>query len=107
MKEKGSSTLLKKLLASGYHAGLHAGTWYADLGNCITIAVTEKRTRAELESLPGEYAAIGRVPTNYYLSADSGDRSACSLAHWAVICSKMPPSPKNLRAAATAASFVS
>lgn len=40
---------LEKLLASGYHGGLSLGTWYPSLGNCVTIAVTEKRTRAELD----------------------------------------------------------
>ena len=43
--------LLRRLLAAGYHAGLHIGQWYPSLGNCITIAVTEKRTRAELDGL--------------------------------------------------------
>jgi glycine dehydrogenase subunit 1 len=42
-------TLLSKLLKAGYHAGLPTGRWYKDLGNCVTIAVTEKRTRAELD----------------------------------------------------------
>ncbi len=41
--------LLVKLLAAGYHGGLHLGRWYPSLGNCLSIAVTEKRTRAELD----------------------------------------------------------
>ena len=41
--------LLEKLLAAGYHGGLSMGRWYPALGNCLTIAVTEKRTRAELD----------------------------------------------------------
>jgi glycine dehydrogenase subunit 1 len=41
--------LLRKLLAAGYHGGLHLGQWYPSLGNCLSIAVTEKRTRAELD----------------------------------------------------------
>lgn len=44
-----AKTLLAKLLKAGYHGGLPLGRWYASLGNCITIAVTEKRTRAELD----------------------------------------------------------
>lgn len=41
--------LLEKLLAAGYHGGLPLGRWYPSLANCVTIAVTEKRTRAELD----------------------------------------------------------
>jgi len=43
-------TLLAKLLNAGFHAGLPLGRWYPALGNCVTIAVTEKRTRAELDA---------------------------------------------------------
>ncbi|MCI0380368.1 MAG: aminomethyl-transferring glycine dehydrogenase subunit GcvPA [Gemmataceae bacterium] len=48
--------LLEQLRNSGYHAGLHLGRWYPSLSNCITIAVTEKRTRAEID----EFAAAWR-----------------------------------------------
>ena len=41
--------LLEKLLKAGYHGGLSLGRWYPALGNCLSIAVTEKRTRAELD----------------------------------------------------------
>ena len=41
--------LLRKLLQAGYHGGLALGTWYPPLGNCLSIAVTEKRTRAQLD----------------------------------------------------------
>lgn len=41
--------LLVKLLAAGYHGGLALGRWYPSLGNCLSIAVTEKRTRADLD----------------------------------------------------------
>jgi glycine dehydrogenase subunit 1 len=44
-----AAMLLEKLLKAGYHGGLHLGRWYPSLGNCVTIAVTEKRTRAELD----------------------------------------------------------
>lgn len=43
--------LLAKLRAAGYHAGLPLGRWYPNLANCITVAVTEKRTKAEIEGL--------------------------------------------------------
>ncbi len=44
-------TLLTKLRAVGYHAGLPLGRWYPRLANCISVAVTEKRTKAEIDGL--------------------------------------------------------
>jgi glycine dehydrogenase subunit 1 len=44
-------SLLAELLAAGYHAGLPLGRWYPALANCITVAVTEKRTKAEIDGL--------------------------------------------------------
>ncbi len=43
--------LLAKLRAAGYHAGLSLGTWYPNRKNGLTIAVTEKRTKAEIDGL--------------------------------------------------------
>jgi glycine dehydrogenase subunit 1 len=43
--------LLDGLLAAGYHAGLHLGRWYPELNDCFSVAVTEKRTRAEIDGL--------------------------------------------------------
>jgi glycine dehydrogenase subunit 1 len=47
--------LLAKLLQRGYHAGLALGRWYPDLANCVTLAVTEKRTKAEIDGLVAAY----------------------------------------------------
>jgi glycine dehydrogenase subunit 1 len=47
--------LLQKLLAAGYHAGLDLGRWYPSMGNCISLAVTEKRTKAEIDGLLQAY----------------------------------------------------
>ena len=35
----------------GYHAGLPLGRWYPDLADCFSVAVTEKRTKAEIDGL--------------------------------------------------------
>jgi glycine dehydrogenase subunit 1 len=43
--------LLAGLLDKGYHAGLHLGRWYAKLQTCWSMAVTEKRARAEIDGL--------------------------------------------------------
>jgi glycine dehydrogenase subunit 1 len=46
---KPAADVLPRLLHAGYHAGLPVGRWYSPLANCLSIAVTEKRTRAELD----------------------------------------------------------
>ena len=43
--------LLSRLLKAGYHAGLPLGRWYPAMADCMSIAVTEKRTRAEIDGL--------------------------------------------------------
>jgi glycine dehydrogenase subunit 1 len=49
--------LLDRLLRAGYHAGLHAGRWYPALEDCLSVSVTEKRTRAEIEGLASAFGA--------------------------------------------------
>jgi glycine dehydrogenase subunit 1 len=49
--------LLARLVGAGYHAGLHLGRWYPALADCVTVAVTEKRTRAEIDGLAEALAA--------------------------------------------------
>jgi glycine dehydrogenase subunit 1 len=41
---------------AGYDAGLHLGRWYPALKDCISVAVTEKRTRAEIDGLAAALA---------------------------------------------------
>jgi glycine dehydrogenase subunit 1 len=48
--------LLSRLENAGYHAGLHLGRWYPEFADCISVAVTEKRTRAEIDGLAAAYA---------------------------------------------------
>jgi glycine dehydrogenase subunit 1 len=43
--------LLAKLRDAGYHAGLPPGRWYPGFGDCLSVAVTEKRTKAEIDGL--------------------------------------------------------
>ena len=42
---------LAKLRERGYHAGLPLGTWYPTWQDGLTVAVTEQRTRAEIDGL--------------------------------------------------------
>jgi glycine dehydrogenase subunit 1 len=50
-------TLLERLLAGGYHAGLHLGRWYPRLDRCVSVAVTEKRTREDIDVLVRDWEA--------------------------------------------------
>jgi glycine dehydrogenase subunit 1 len=43
--------LLEKALAAGFLAGVPLAQWYSELKDCFLIAVTEKRTKAEIDAL--------------------------------------------------------
>ena len=43
--------LLTAALDAGYLAGLPLGRWYPELADCLLIAVTERRTKQELDGL--------------------------------------------------------
>src|SRR5262249_10816346 len=53
----GISALLARVLKAGYHGGFHLGRWYPSLADCLSIAVTEKRTRAEIDGLAAAFAS--------------------------------------------------
>jgi glycine dehydrogenase subunit 1 len=53
--------LLARLLKAGYHGGLALGRWYPEFRNCVSVAVTEKRTRSEIDGLAAAYA-VGLRP---------------------------------------------
>jgi len=48
--------LVGLLLAESYHAGLHLGRWLPALDDCLSVAVTEKRSRAEIDGLAAALA---------------------------------------------------
>jgi glycine dehydrogenase subunit 1 len=50
--------VLSRLLKAGYHAGLDLGRWYPKLKQCVSVAVTEQRTRSEIDGL---VTAFGQV----------------------------------------------
>jgi glycine dehydrogenase subunit 1 len=50
--------LLAALRDAGYHAGLQLRHWYPHLADCMTVAVTEKRTKAEIDGL---VTAMGQI----------------------------------------------
>src|SRR5262249_7163022 len=44
-------TMLAKLRSAGYDAGLALGRWYPQFADSVVVAVTEKRTRTEMDGL--------------------------------------------------------
>jgi glycine dehydrogenase subunit 1 len=53
---KAVPVLLDRLRRVGYQAGLPMRQWYPELANCISVAVTEQRTRAEIDGLAAALA---------------------------------------------------
>lgn len=43
--------LLAELAEAGFHAGVALNRWYPELADCFLVAVTEKRTREEIDRL--------------------------------------------------------
>jgi glycine dehydrogenase subunit 1 len=50
---------LSRLARAGYLAGLDLGRWYPSFKDCVSVAVTEKRTRAEIDALAAALAKSG------------------------------------------------
>jgi len=50
-REQDVDGLLAHALSHGYLAGIPLRRWYPDFADCLLIAVTEKRTRAQLDGL--------------------------------------------------------
>jgi len=56
--------VLAEVCRLGYHGGIDLGRWYPALAGCILIAVTEKRTKNEIDGLADAYdKALGKVGT--------------------------------------------
>ncbi len=47
--------VLKAVGELGFHGGIALGSWYPDLADGILVAVTEKRTKAEIDGLTESY----------------------------------------------------
>jgi len=58
-------SLLEEARAKGYWAGVPLGNWYPELEDCFLVAVTEQRTRAQIdgwvEALAGQNSEIREV----------------------------------------------
>ena len=49
--ENNVDSLLREAIDAGYLAGLPLGRWYPELSDCFLVAVTEKRTKSEIDGL--------------------------------------------------------
>ena len=49
--------LINKALAAGFLAGVPLGQWYPELKDCFLVAVTEKRTKSEIDELRNTLAS--------------------------------------------------
>ncbi len=49
---------LAQLRTAGYHAGLPLGRWYPQYADSLTVAVTEKRTKREIDGLASAVRAV-------------------------------------------------
>jgi glycine dehydrogenase subunit 1 len=60
---KDPARILAEVGRLGYHGGIALSRWYPQLADGILVAVTEKRTRAEIDGLARAYAqALATVP---------------------------------------------
>src|SRR6056297_2437483 len=54
----GVSSLLASMVRQGYLAGVALERWYPELRDCFLVAVTERRTRSEIEAYSQALAAV-------------------------------------------------
>ena len=67
--EQDPARVLAEVGRLGYHGGIALGRWYPDLADGILIAVTEKRTKDEIDGLAEAYATPWNV-SNFPEGAD-------------------------------------
>jgi glycine dehydrogenase subunit 1 len=58
---KDPKAVLAEVGRRGFHGGIALGRWYPELADAILIAVTEKRTRTEIDGLAAAYRESLRV----------------------------------------------
>ena len=53
-----ASKVLAEVGQLGYHGGIALGRWYPALSDCVLVAVTEKRTKDEIDGLAAAYNEV-------------------------------------------------
>ncbi len=67
--------LLSRILGRKFHAGLPLGQWYPALAACVSVAVTEKRSREEIDGLVAAYEVeLGASGHRHDLLSKPGER---------------------------------
>jgi glycine dehydrogenase subunit 1 len=58
VRDSGNSVdkLIAEGLDRGYFAGVPLGRWYPDMGDCLLVCVTEKRSREEIDGLAAAFS---------------------------------------------------
>jgi glycine dehydrogenase subunit 1 len=46
-----ATEMILSMLEKGFLPGVDAGRWYKGMGNCLVVALTEKRSEAEINGL--------------------------------------------------------
>ncbi|MBS0208613.1 MAG: aminomethyl-transferring glycine dehydrogenase subunit GcvPA [Planctomycetes bacterium] len=69
--ENNVEQLLAQAADAGFFGGLPLGRWYPELSDCVLVAVTEKRTRCEIDRLAAAFHASGAQKTTGVASADN------------------------------------
>lgn len=49
---------LDAMVAKGFHAGVSLGKWYEGMENCLLVAVTEKRSKDEIDALAAAWKEV-------------------------------------------------
>jgi glycine dehydrogenase subunit 1 len=58
--EHDAGRVLAAVGRAGFHGGIALGRWFPELSDCILVAVTERRTKAEIDGLARAYSeALG------------------------------------------------
>ena len=55
-KGRDAAAVLAEVGRLGYHGGVALSRWFADLADCVLIAVTEKRSKEEIDGLAEAFA---------------------------------------------------
>ena len=72
--------LLAQASDAGFFAGVPLAAWYPELADCFLVAVTEKRTKGEIDALVACLAGSANVPGRKGTVADPPRRVAASKA---------------------------
>jgi glycine dehydrogenase subunit 1 len=77
---RAQSGVVAQASAAGFFAGVPLGPWYPELADCFLVAVTEKRTKQEIDALAACLAGAETVPAKKGAGAEPARRIAITKA---------------------------